>query len=303
MELIKRKRSIDNYIIRYIPERLQDDLELDINAPDYFYGKIPNFKVDSDWKFIKDTNGNDIPNTVDIDIFLTQDFDDMGIFTDEVFVALTPYLTALQTPTNRGPFNSFVYGRFVDMVGTATTQSAPLSFYIPDNKPVNGTSDDGNLRTVESYIKGTFNEPTYTTGLNLSEDITNTFDGTKEEDTIVGADVSYVLGADPNDINNTGVHFITFKNEYINTEDQEGNPIRYRSTNFYSPVGGINNNNVILSAITKQEEYSGVVFKPEVKSEVFIDRGVENIFEKHAMLSEIKTTEDIDNNRGGYLRT
>jgi hypothetical protein len=299
MDLIKRKRSIENYIIRYVPERLQDDLELDINAPDYFYGKIPNFKVDSNWEYMKDSNGNDIPNTVDIDIFLTQDFDDMGIFTDAVFKYLKPYLTALQTPTNLGPFNSFIYGRF---------PSAPLSFYIPPIKPVNGTSDDGNLRSVESYKKvSSTNAPIYNPGLNLSEDITIRFDGVTAEDTVVNADVTYILGGDldtfGNYIPNTGVRFITFKNEYINTEDQEGNPIRYKRTNFYSPVGGINNNNVVLSALTKQEEYSGIVFKPEVESEVFIYRGVENIFEKHAMLSEIKTTDDIDNNRGGYLRT
>ena len=294
MELIKRKRTIENYVVRYIPERLQDDTELDINAPDYFYGKIPDFKVDSDWKYMKDDNGNDIPNTVDIDVFLTQDFDDMGIFTDAEFNALTPYLT--QVPTNMGPFNSFVYGRF---------PAAPLSFYIPDNKPVNGTSDDANLRTVESYILDSITElPDYDPGLNLAEDITIRFDGVIAE---TPSDVTYILGGDSdtlgNYIPNTGVRFITFKNEYINTEDQEGNPIRYRSTNFYSPVGGINNNNVILSALTKQEEYSGIVFKPEVESEVFIDRGVENIFEKHAMLSEIKTTNDIDNNRGGFLST
>jgi hypothetical protein len=303
MELIKRKRSIENYVVRYVPERLRGEPELDINAPDYFYGKIPDFKVDSDWKYMRDANGNDIPNTVDIDVFLTQDFDDMGIFTDAEFSALTPYLT--QVPANMVPFNSFVYGRFVDMVGTATTQSAPLSFYTPSNKSVNGTSDDANLRTVESYILDTITElPDYDPGLNLAEDITIRFDGVIAE---TPADVTYILGGDAdtsgNFIPNTGVRFITFKNEYINTEDQEGNPIRYRSTNFYSPVGGINNNNVILSALTKQEEYSGIVFKPEVESEVFIDRGVENIFEKHAMLSEIKTTNDIDNNRGGFLST
>ena len=211
MDLIKRKRSIESYIIRYVPERLQDETELDINAPDYFYGKIPDFKVDSDWKYMKDNNDNDIPNTVDIDIFLTQDFDDMGIFTDAVFSALTPYLTALQIPTNLGPFNSFIYGRF---------PAAPLSFYIPANKPVNGTSDDGNLRDVESYKKGTSNTPIYTPGLNLSEDITITFDGVTAEDTIVGADVSYVIGGDSDPMNgnlipNTGVNFVTFKNYKI----------------------------------------------------------------------------------------
>ncbi len=52
----------------------------------------------------------------------------------------------------------------------------------------------------------------------------------------------------------------------------------------------------------KKEEYLGVVFKPEVESVVFINRGIADIFERHAILSEIKTTNDIDTNRGGFIR-
>ena len=68
-------------------------------------------------------------------------------------------------------------------------------------------------------------------------------------------------------------------------------------------MDSINENNVTLSALTKQEEYLGLVFKPEVDSEVFINRGVADIFERHALLCEIKTTNDIDTNRGGFIRT
>ena len=86
-------------------------------------------------------------------------------------------------------------------------------------------------------------------------------------------------------------------------KDDEGNKIRHRYTEFYTDMDGINDNNVTLSALTKQEEYSGIVFKPEVDSEVFINRGVADIFERHALLSEIKTTNDIDYNRDGFLKS
>jgi hypothetical protein len=65
---------------------------------------------------------------------------------------------------------------------------------------------------------------------------------------------------------------------------------------------GWDESNTSLSAIVKKEEYLGIVFKPEIDSVVFINRGVEDIFERHAILSEIKTTNDIDTNRGGFIR-
>jgi len=95
----------------------------------------------------------------------------------------------------------------------------------------------------------------------------------------------------------------TFLNEYVNTTDEDGNLQRYLKTEFYSDLGSLTPDNVTLSALTKQEEYLGLVFKPEVESEVFINRGVADIFERHALLCEIKTTNDIDTNRGGFIRT
>ena len=57
-----------------------------------------------------------------------------------------------------------------------------------------------------------------------------------------------------------------------------------------------------FSTSVLKEEYLGVVFKPEVESVVFINRGIADIFERHSLLSEIKTTNDIDTNRGGFIR-
>jgi len=102
---------------------------------------------------------------------------------------------------------------------------------------------------------------------------------------------------------NTGVEFTTFKNQYVKTTDEYGRELTYLRTNFVSRNGGMNQYNTTLSATTKKEEYLGVVFKPEVESTVFINRGIADIFERHAILSEIKSTNDIDTNRGGFIRS
>ena len=76
----------------------------------------------------------------------------------------------------------------------------------------------------------------------------------------------------------------------------------FNTTKFVSKNGGWNQYNVSLNASLKKEEYLGIVFKPEVDSAVFINRGIEDIFERHGILSEIKTSNDIDTNRGGFIR-
>ena len=305
MEITKRQRTIENYIIRNVPDRLLDE-DIDTNAPDYYYGKIPDFKINDNWELILDDNNQPIPNTVDIDIFLTQDFDDMGIFLDAEFtysgITLNPPPPTTYPPppdplgVPMGPFNSFVYGRL---------PGAPLDFFIPTQLPIAGDCDDSNVDTVQSYKKvPVINTPIFNPLLNLSEDITLTFNGTIIDNV---TSVTYVIGGAVDVFGqllpNSGVEFVTFKNIYVDSTDESGKPIRYKKTNFSSEMPGITNKNVVLSALTKQEEYLGIVFKPEVESEVFIDRGVADIFEKHAMLSEIKSTNDIDNNRGGFLST
>ena len=58
-------------------------------------------------------------------------------------------------------------------------------------------------------------------------------------------------------------------------------------TQFSYVCEGINMRNTSLSAITKEEYLFGVIFPPEVKSEVFIERGITSVIDKHLRLSEI----------------
>jgi hypothetical protein len=87
MEYVKRIRCLENYVIRHIPSDLyyvdqEGKKQVDITNPRYYYGRIPQNLIDSEGNLILDSVGQPIPNTINIDIFLTQKFDDIGIFND-----------------------------------------------------------------------------------------------------------------------------------------------------------------------------------------------------------------------------
>jgi hypothetical protein len=290
MELIRKKRNLENYTIRSIPKSvLIKDKDgktiIDENNPKYYYGKIPDFKIDKEGNFILTPLGQKIVNTIDINLFLTQNIDDMGLFTDEKFVPKNP--TLINEPVG---FNSFEYGRLA---------GAPVNFYYSNVVTITGTTDDGLLKQVKSYRKDSIGNDIYVPNLNVSEDPKNIFNGVISENQ---NQTTYKIGSNVNNIINTGVLFKTYKNIFQKSFDEYGKEITFNKTEFSAPNGGWNQYNTSLSANTKKEEYLGVVFKPEVKSVVFINRGIADIFERHALLSEIKSTNDIDTNRGGFIR-
>jgi hypothetical protein len=300
MEYIRKKISLENYTIRSIPKSVlitnsEGKTIIDEDNPKYFYGKIPDYKVDTKGDYILNSFGQKILNTINVDLHITQDIDDMGIFTDRAFV---PSDTILPSPPPN--FNSFSYGR---LAGT------PLNFYMTGNNTLSGNTDDEYLNRVKSYRVDDNGNPIYVPYLNTSDDSNNTFNG------VIGENVkkiTYKIAANPIEVSEyeqniiteikSGIEFTTYKKEFIQTIDEYGDNISFYKTDFMSNSGGWNINNVSLNAIIKKEEYLGVVFKPEVKSVVFINRGVADIFERHAILSELKTTNDIDTNRGGKVR-
>ena len=300
MEYIRKKRSLENYTIRSIPkEVLVIDSEgktvMDESNPKYFYGKIPDYKVDDNGNYILTPNGQKILNTIDVDLFLTQNVDDMGIFSDKSVTFKDNTLSV--KPEG---YNSFEYGRL---------PGAPPSFYYDNNITITGETDDGYLNQVRSYRVDSNNNPIYVPFLNTSEDPDNVFNGVILDDS---EKTIYRIGSDPTEVSdyelgnistiNSGIEFTTYKNKFVETKDEYGKNISYFKTEFENNNGGWDSNNVSLNAIYKKEEYLGVVFPPEVKSVVFINRGVADIFERHSLLSELKTTNDIDTNRGGFIR-
>jgi hypothetical protein len=162
----------------------------------------------------------------------------------------------------------------------------------------------------------------------LSQDIHTTFDGvtkTKQKNGEI-VEVEYVIGGsvDPNSnhatdandqlIQGTGIVFKTYLDKttigttvYDEKKDVSRITKKWRKTEFNHNSGGRRitptpylDSNMVLQAIFKEEEFSGIVFPPEVEDNVFIIRGVEDIFERHAAMAEIKTRNDIDEYRDNY---
>ncbi len=63
---------------------------------------------------------------------------------------------------------------------------------------------------------------------------------------------------------------------------------------------GLNKTNSDLKALTKEEYLLSIISKPEIKSDIFIDRGSNNVLESHLRLREIETLDHLVNYNGGY---
>ena len=54
--------------------------------------------------------------------------------------------------------------------------------------------------------------------------------------------------------------------------------------------------------IYKEEKYVGLIDKPIVTSEVFMERDIGSIFERHRRLEEINNINELENYRNGYYK-
>ena len=63
---------------------------------------------------------------------------------------------------------------------------------------------------------------------------------------------------------------------------------------------GVNETNSSLSAISKEEYLLGIISTPEIKNDVFIDRGQNTVLEHHLRMSEIETLDHLINYGNGY---
>lgn len=65
---------------------------------------------------------------------------------------------------------------------------------------------------------------------------------------------------------------------------------------------GLTKNNSIETEKIKLDYLIGVISKPKINVDVFIDRGKNSSFDKHMRLSDIKTLSDLENYGNGYFK-
>lgn len=240
-----------------------------------------------------------------INVMLTQNIDDMGMFTDITYL---PNFIGNNTPVDytllvnklaaSGITFPFMLGILPISAQTILSHTIRVT-----GKTASDYFDFTNERVTAQTESRTTEVKTYNTiqpyQLNFdtnTESYTNysgaTIDGVNRV-TSLGNPFIYVLDADKTDPN-------------IGTQNQK-NGLLYEdftggtNSTIVSYIGeGWNETDLSLSALTKEEYLFGIISNPEIKSDLFIDRRITTVYEKHLKLSEITNLSELVRYGKGY---
>ena len=297
MEVIKRKISFEPATVRY-------------TGGTYPYGTMT-----ADSFYIK--------------VMLTQNMDDMGMYTDIDFIPESqasqdqPNYTILQDKlTAQGIIFPFMLGITpsvgppIDLTNIRVVGKNLNDYWNYGGGTITG-STDSKIRDVRSYN----NTDPYIIGFDINSEIYINYDNVPidgrtritEKDILKtpfhgGSQFSattYVFDTNndtfigsPNQT--SGLLYRDFTGITRGTVDSYGNPLVIPLTDMQYIGEGWNETNTSLSALTKEEYLFGITQQPEVDSDVFIDRGATIVFEKHLRLSEVESLEHMERYNNGY---
>lgn len=229
-----------------------------------------------------------------INVFFTQDADDIGIPTDLEFIPnpSVPYIDDPYSPNTR-------------FVGKE------LDDYFYPGMDVSGYTES-RVSSVESYdltdrFKVNFNiksENVYDYQNNLHTSVDKIVSDNNRNP------ITYVEGGNDSEtinVNNPTPQLGIFFKTYTGTTRFFFDSINQRNvgvqlTELYYKGQGFNETNSTLSAITKEEYLFGITTTPTVESDVFIDRGRNTIFQNHMQMVEIMSMRDLTNYGNGYYK-
>lgn len=232
-----------------------------------------------------------------VNVMLTQNIDDMGMFTDTEYIpnfinnfTAVNYSILSEKLAASGITFPFMVGILPSNVATfddftlRLTGKTVSDYYYFTNTTITAETES-RAEDVRSYST---NQPFVLNFDTSNETYINYTGGTVngvDRVTAFGTAFTYVFGVDVTDPN-------------IGTPQQR-NGLLYKDlesseTTILSFIGeGWNETNTSLSALTKEEYLFGVTSKPEVENDIFIDRGITTIFEKHLKMSEITNLDEL----------
>jgi hypothetical protein len=207
-----------------------------------------------------------------LNVFISQDIDNLGVFSDVEFIE------SVTTKTNKKEIYNDYRPNF-----------EKKAWFKAGGKIT--TTTDSRLQELKGYKK----DARYKKGFDLNREEYLNHKG----ETVKG--VSRITA----DENETVYVFDAANNINIGTEDQKTG-LLYRDFEEGATVvtyqsEGINETNSSLSAITKEEYLMGIISEPEIKNDVFIDRGEATIAEPHLRLGEIKNIDQLMRYGNGYF--
>jgi len=301
MEVIKRKISFEPATVRYTG------------------GTAPYGTMTADTFYLK--------------VMLTQNVDDMGMFTDVVFeeedksLAPPDYTILINKLSLSGITFPFMIGT-QPVTPTVNTDERLLrvtgkeldDYFVYAGKITGATdskiTDVRGYNKLQKYIAGfDIKKETYTNYIGATIDgktrvtSTGTLTNSNYAPSLTGlTGTTYVFDAN-DDVNigtnnqSTGILYKDFGSGLTRTSiNSLGNSQTTNLTEMEFTGEGWNETNTSLSAITKEEYLFGITQPPEVYSDVFIDRGTTTVFEKHLRFSEIESLEHLERYNNGFYR-
>jgi hypothetical protein len=264
-----------------------------------------------------------------LNIQLNQTMDDMGLFTDIEYIqkpkrntgtSLVDYSILIEKLEQEGFSFPFMVGgvpldsnstQFMNLLTPTDkavlrlTNKTLSQYYYYGNNPLTG-STDSKIDDVRSYKR----DVPYIAGFNINEETYLNYANIQingvNRVTNIGEPKVYVFDAiDDLTIGmlnqTTGIQYKDFSASTIN-----GNlvptGIDLPTTTFRFISEGWNQTNTSLSALVKEEFLFGIISRPEVENDVFIDRGVVPVLDYHLRLSEIKNLGQLQQYGNGYYR-
>jgi len=254
-----------------------------------------------------------------INIFLTQNIDDMGLFTDLGYTPLglgAPDYTIL---TDRLSLSGYSFpfmtgGTPSNMTGITETDLLTLRFpnytestyYTTNHNPVTGLTDT-NIEELMTYSQTN----RYVVGFDMDINTYINYSGGTINDSVsrivfTGEPTVYVFDTENNsDIGTenqtTGIQYSDYTG-LTRTVVIDGISNVIPQTSFMFMGEGRNETNTSLSALTKEEYLFGIISQPEVKNEVFIDRSVTSVLDYHLRLSEIRNIGQLTRYNNGFYK-
>lgn len=294
MKIIKRKISLEDYTYRgYVDVNLNDGRTLK-------YGDL-------------------IATTFNINIFLSQEFDDMGIGTDMPFNSKdgsTPNYSPLKEILNSSGITfNFMAGATTNVIVDGTSPSTRYPNKNKEDYYISGSILSGLTSDRVDVVTSYDNSQKYKPLFNLESGVFNDYKGVSFSAVtrVVNNDslmpLNYIIDGDGNEIidvdnpqPNRGVFLKTYSGLTRLITGTIFPPYTIPVTQMYYNPQGLNETNTIYSAITKEEYLFGITQKPVVQNDVLIDRGVTTIIQRHMQLSEITNMFDLVNYGNGYYK-
>jgi hypothetical protein len=270
-------------------------------------------------------------DTFYVKIMLTQNMDDMGMFTDieftdkETFNIQPDYTILINKLSASGFTFPFMSGQQppastqpIDDIYLRPTDKSLDDYWVYGNLKITGSTDSKitDVRSYNQLLK-------YVTGFDVNKDVYNNYQGVSIDGRSrvtqqnigqipIGSNktysaTTYVFDAE-NDANigtsnqSTGILYRDFTGATRFVKDEFGGVYQIPRTEMEYTGEGWNETNTSLSALTKEEYLFGITQPPEVQSDVFIDRGGTTVFEKHLRLSEIESLEHLERYNNGFYK-